>query len=81
MFDFHMEQRKILSGMTLTTAIASFFHISFIGQLKYPMKGEAVAIVLQRKFAKVDEEGEQSYFIKKFLCGVLSLSHLYQNQD
>jgi hypothetical protein len=76
-----MEQRKILSGMMLTTAIASFFHILFIGQLKYPTKGEAVAIELQRKFAKVDEEGEQSYFIKKILCGVLSLSHLYQNQD
>jgi hypothetical protein len=61
-----MEQRKILSGMTLTAAIASF-HISFIGQLKYPTKGAAVAIVLQRKFAKVDEEGEQSYFFKNFI--------------
>lgn len=57
-FDFHMEQKKVLRGMTLSTAIAAFFHISFIGQLKYPLKGEAVAILLQRRLAKVDEEGK-----------------------
>jgi hypothetical protein len=57
-FDIHLEQRKVLSGMKLTTAIASFFHLAFIGQLKYPPEGEAVAILLQRKLAKVDPEGK-----------------------
>ena len=39
-FEFHMEQKKILSGMTLSKALASFFHISFIGQLKYPPRAK-----------------------------------------
>jgi hypothetical protein len=47
----------MLIGMTLPAAIASFFHVAFIGQLKYPPEGEAVAILLQRRLAKVDEEG------------------------
>jgi len=47
-FDFHMEQKKVLTGMTLARAIASFFHITFIDQLKYPPKVETVAILLQR---------------------------------
>jgi hypothetical protein len=56
-FDFHLEQKKVLRGMTFPVALASFFHIVFIGQLKYPPKGESVAILLQRRLAKVDEEG------------------------
>jgi hypothetical protein len=58
-FDIHLEQRKVLSGMTLTTAVASFFHVAFIGQLRYPREGEAVAILLQRRLAKVDPEGRR----------------------
>ncbi len=59
LFDIHLEQRKVLSGMKLTTAVASFFHVAFIGQLRYPREGEAVAILLQRKLAKVDPEGKR----------------------
>ncbi len=58
-FDIHLEQRKVLSGMKLTTAVASFFHVAFIGQLRYPREGEAVAILLQRRLAKVDPEGNR----------------------
>jgi hypothetical protein len=58
-FDIHLEQRKVLSGMNLPTAVASFFHVAFIGQLRYPREGEAVAILLQRKLAKVDPEGKR----------------------
>ncbi len=58
-FDIHLEQRKVLSGMNLPTAVASFFHVAFIGQLRYPREGEAVAILLQRRLAKVDPEGKR----------------------
>lgn len=62
-FNFHMEQKKVLTGMTLANAIASFFHITFIDQLKYPPKVEAVAILLQRWLAKVNEEGKNSFLL------------------
>jgi hypothetical protein len=56
-FDIHVEQTKVLKDLTLANAIASFFHIVFIGQLKYPDEGDAVATFLQRRVAKVDEKG------------------------
>jgi len=57
-FDIHSEQKKVLGNLSFPTALATFFHIVFIGQLKYPADNEAVAILLQRRLAKIDEEGE-----------------------
>jgi hypothetical protein len=56
-FDIHTNQQKIFQDLTLSSAISSFFHVIFISQLKYPPEGEAVAILLQRRLARVDEKG------------------------
>jgi hypothetical protein len=61
-FDLHAEGKTILGCLTLAEAIAAFFHIALIGQLKYPLEGEAVALLLQRRVAKVDPEGRLYFF-------------------
>jgi hypothetical protein len=59
LFDIHFEQKKVLQDLSFPCALASFFHIVFIGQRKYPSEAEAVAILLQRRVAKIDEEGKE----------------------
>lgn len=66
-FDVHVEQRKVLGNLSFADAVASFFHIIFIAQMKYPPEGEAVAILLQRRLAKIDEEGQQHLFLMPLL--------------
>jgi hypothetical protein len=69
-FDIHVEKKKVLEDLTFTSAIASFFHIIFILQLKYPEEAEAVTILLQRKVAKVDEEGKNIRLFKSLNLGL-----------
>lgn len=57
-FDVHAERMKIFENLNLNDAISAFFHIGFVGNIRYPAKGEAVAVWLQRKVARVQEEGK-----------------------
>jgi hypothetical protein len=39
--------------------VAAFFHVAFVGNLRYPDEAEAVAIWLQRKVAGINEPGDK----------------------
>ena len=59
-----MERSKLLGNMNFVTAIAAFFHLSFIMDLKYPKQSQTLADLLQRRVCKYgDESGECVYFI------------------
>jgi len=56
LFDVHFEQKKVLEDLSYPCALVFFQHyLIFIGQRKYPSEAEAVAIVLQRRVAKIEE--------------------------
>jgi hypothetical protein len=54
-----VDGRLVLGNLRLLSAIAAFFHLILVGQLKYAAEGEAVALLLQRRVAKVVEKGKQ----------------------
>jgi hypothetical protein len=56
-FEVHAEGKAFLVGLNFNEALAGFFHLSFVGNLRYPEDGEAVAVWLQRKVAGIDERG------------------------
>jgi hypothetical protein len=56
-FDLHVEKKKIFTGLNFSEALRAFFCVAFIGNLHYPEDGEAVAILLQRKLAGINGEG------------------------
>jgi len=56
-FDVHVEQKKIFSDLNFSEALRAFFAITHIGNIHYPEAGEAVAILLQRKLAGINAEG------------------------
>jgi hypothetical protein len=81
-FDIHVEHKKIFSELTLAGALAAYYHICFIGQLKYPSEGLCVAILLQRKLAKVDEQGmDMSFYLKKRCIECLSKANFDLTTD
>ena len=58
-----MERSKLLGNMNFVTAIAAFFHLSFIMDLKYPKQSETLGDLLQRRVCKYgDESGMCFYF-------------------
>lgn len=57
-FGIWAEGESIIGGLTLTNAVAVLFHLSFVVSLKYPKKGDSVAVWLQRKVAGIGCEGE-----------------------
>jgi len=44
--------------LNFNEAVASFLHLCFVGNLKYPEEAESVAVWLQRKVAGMDEPGK-----------------------
>lgn len=46
-FEVHAEQKAFFRDLNFNEALASFLHLSFVGNLKYPEEGESVAIWLQ----------------------------------
>lgn len=57
-FSVCLEQTTVFQNLTFTCALASFFHLAFIGQVEYPKKGEAVAVWLQKKVARIDDKSK-----------------------
>ena len=45
------EKELLMSGMDLPAAIASFIHLAFVFDLKYPAESEVLAEILQRSTA------------------------------
>jgi hypothetical protein len=66
-FSVHAEKRAVFCDLTFTDAVAAFFHISFVCNMKYPDDGEAVAIWLQRKVAGIVGKGN----LCKLSCGLV----------
>ena len=59
MFELYVERSKLLGNMNFVTAIAAFFHLCFIMDLKYPKQSQTLADLLQRRVCKYgDESGE-----------------------
>ena len=64
MFELYVERSKLLGNMNFVTAIAAFFHLYFIMDLKYPKQSQTLADLLQRRVCKYgDESGECVNFI------------------
>lgn len=57
-FSIEAEHKTILVGLTFNDAIASFFHLTFVANMKYPANGEDAAVWLQRKVAGIEETGD-----------------------
>lgn len=58
LFSLHAEKKEVFSRLSFHDALAAFFHLTFVGNMRYPAKGEAVAVWLQRKVAGIVDEGE-----------------------
>jgi hypothetical protein len=56
-FDLHAEYEKVYTDLNFSEALRAFFSVAFIGNIHYPEAGESVAIVLQRKLAGINAEG------------------------
>lgn len=56
-FNIRAEHKTFLSDLSFSDAVAAFFHLTFVSNMKYPEGGEAVAIWLQRKVAGIVEKG------------------------
>jgi hypothetical protein len=65
-FDLHVEQKQVFSALNFTEVLAAFFCLAFIGNLHYPEEAEAVAVLLQRKVAGINDEGK--FFSNKIVC-------------
>lgn len=61
-FELWAEHAKLLGNMNICTALASFFHLAFCFDLKYPKAGETVADLLQRSVASYgDNSGTRTW--------------------
>jgi hypothetical protein len=58
-FEVHSEQKAFFKDLNFHEAVAAFFHVAFVGNLRYPDEAEAVAIWLQRKVAGINEPGDK----------------------
>lgn len=56
-FDLHVEKKKIYTNLNFSEVLRAFFCVCFIGNMHYPEEGESVAILLQRKVACINAEG------------------------
>jgi hypothetical protein len=61
-----LEQRVFISEMdTLEKAVSSFLHLCFVGNFNYPVGSAFLSTYLQRRVAKIDENGTKSTNSKK----------------
>jgi hypothetical protein len=58
-FEVHAEQEPFFSDLNFHEALAAFFHLAFVGNLKYPDEAESVAIWAQRKLAGINDPGNK----------------------
>jgi hypothetical protein len=58
------ERKTFFSGLNLEQAIATFFHLCFVANTKYLVKGEAVALWMQQKVAGIVDTGRLINFIQ-----------------
>jgi hypothetical protein len=63
-FQVHAEQKPFLIDLNFNEALTSFLHLAFVGNLRYPENGEAVAVWIQRKVAGINDPGNfYSFFL------------------
>ena len=73
MFELHMERIKLLGNLDIVSAIAAFFHLCFIMDLKYPKQSETLADLLQRRVCKYGDESGKDLELKIKLLASPSL--------
>jgi hypothetical protein len=56
-FEVHAEQKLFMTDLNFNEALTSFLHLAFVGNLRYPENGEAVAVWIQRKVAGINDPG------------------------
>lgn len=63
-FDIRVERKVLFSGLNFEEAVAAYFHLCFVANLKYPEKGESVAIWLQRRIAGIVDKGNLANYLE-----------------
>jgi hypothetical protein len=56
-FELHVENNPIYTNLNFSEVLSAFFCITFIGNIHYPKDGESSAILLQRKVAGINADG------------------------
>jgi hypothetical protein len=56
-FDVRAERKTFFSGLNIAQAIATFYHLCFVANAKYPVKGDAVALWMQQRVARIVDKG------------------------
>ena len=51
-FELWVEKEKVFGDMSMTGSIASFLHLAFVFDLRYPKAAETMCDIIQRRFAK-----------------------------
>jgi hypothetical protein len=57
------ERKTFFSGLNLAPAISTFFHLCFVANTKYPVKGDAVALWMQQRVAGIVDKGRLINFV------------------